>query len=115
MIPPQLHISFAESFSAGMFPIKTVGAPTIQGAVVTGMHGMGVKTPNAAAVAAATMGFAIDWHMPNGRMLTIGLLSMMLAHGVIPITRLAGNTDNTLGATPKLHWTIPAMTACIPI
>lgn len=45
----------------------TVGEPGIQGAVVTGMQGIGVKTPNAAAVAEATVGFAGDEHMPKGR------------------------------------------------
>jgi hypothetical protein len=37
------------------------------------MHGIGVSTPMAAAVAAATAGFAGDMHMPNGMMLTMGL------------------------------------------
>jgi hypothetical protein len=36
------------------------------------MQGIGVKTPSAAAVAAATVGFANDVHMPKGIMLTIG-------------------------------------------
>ncbi len=64
-----------ESFKAGIPPIMTVGAPTIHGAVVTGMQGIGVKAPQAAAVAEATVGFAIDWHTPKGMMLTMGLLS----------------------------------------
>jgi hypothetical protein len=115
MTPAQLHISFAESFSAGMFPIKTVGEPTTQGAAVTGMHGMGVRTPWAAAVAVTTVGFVGALHMPNGRMLTVGLLSMMFAHGVIPATRFAGKTANALGVAPKLHFSIPPMHAFIPI
>jgi hypothetical protein len=36
------------------------------------MHGIGVNTPMAAAVAAATAGFAGDMHMPNGVMFAIG-------------------------------------------
>jgi hypothetical protein len=56
--PPQLHISFDVLFSAGIFPIMTVGAPTAHGAAVFGMHGIGVSTPSAAAVAAATIGLA---------------------------------------------------------
>lgn len=52
---------------AGKGPMVTVGEPGIQGAVVTGIQGIGVKTPNAAAVAEATVGFARDVHMPKGR------------------------------------------------
>jgi hypothetical protein len=45
------------------------------------MHGMGVSTPRAAAVAEATSGFAIEEHMPKGIIFTIGTWSMMLASG----------------------------------
>src|SRR5579871_50962 len=89
--------------SAGMFPSKTVGAPGTQGAGVTGTHGMGVRTPNAAAVAAATVGFDGEEHIPNGATLTMGLPSMILAAGVPVSTRLAGSTTRLLGAAPKLH------------
>jgi hypothetical protein len=65
-------MSFEVLFKAGMLPIKTVGAPTIHGATVTGKQGMGVRTPIAAAVADATVGLAIDEHMPKGRMFTMG-------------------------------------------
>jgi hypothetical protein len=47
-------------FSAGIPPISTVGEPGAQGVVVAGMHGIGVSTPSAAAVAAATVGLAGD-------------------------------------------------------
>jgi hypothetical protein len=107
--PPQLHINVDESFNAGILPINTVGAPTIQGAVVTGMHGTGVKAPLAAAVAAATIGFDIELHWPNARMFTNGTLSIMFAAGVAPTTRLAGSTDNALGAVPKLHCSMAPM------
>ena len=86
MTPAQEHMSFDVLFRAGMLPIRTVGEPTIQGAGVTGIQGIGVRTPRAAAVAAATVGFARDWHKPNGMMFTIGLLSMTLARGVGPNT-----------------------------
>jgi hypothetical protein len=58
--PPQLHMSLEESFSAGLFFIITLAEPGAQGAVVNGIHGIGVSTPDAAAVAEATVGFAID-------------------------------------------------------
>ena len=41
-----------------MPPISTVGEPGIQGDAVAGTQGIGVNTPKAAAVAAATTGFA---------------------------------------------------------
>jgi len=101
--------------SAGMLAIKTVGEPGAHGAGITGTHGIGVSAPNAAAVAAATVGFAMDEHMPNGMMFTIGLLSMMLASGVAVSTLFAGKTASVLGAAPKLHCNIAPMQTCIPI
>jgi hypothetical protein len=101
--PAQLHISLEVLFSAGMPPMSTVGDPGAHGAAVTGTHGIGVSTPSAAAVAAATVGFAMELHMPNGMMFAMGLLSMMVAAGVPLSTLLAGSTTSEDGATPKLH------------
>ena len=67
-----MHINWDVLSSVGKLPSKTVGAPGTQGAGVFGMHGIGVSTPSAAAVAAATTGFAGDMHMPKGIILTIG-------------------------------------------
>jgi hypothetical protein len=104
MTPPQAHINLQLLSNAGILPSITVGAPGIQGAGVTGMQGIGVSTPNAAAVAAATVGFANEVHIPNGKILTMGLLSIIFAAGMLLVrVRLAGKTVNTLGATPKLH------------
>lgn len=64
--PPHIHIRVDILFSAGIFPSKTVGEPTIHGATVTGMQGIGVRTPSAAAVAAATIGFEGVIQTPNG-------------------------------------------------
>ncbi len=72
MVPAQMHIRVDESFSEGMFASSTVGAPTIQGAGVLGMHGMGVSTPIADAVAAATCGFDGVVQMPKVGILAIG-------------------------------------------
>src|SRR5437764_12666195 len=101
--PPQAHISLELLLSAGILPSMTVGEPVTQGAGVTGTHGMGVSTPRAAVVAAATAGFDGELHMPKGMMFTSGLLSMMLASGVPVSTRFCGSTTRELGATPKLH------------
>ena len=83
----------------------------IHGAGVTGTHGMGVSTPNAAAVADATTGFAIDLHRPKGTMFTIGLLSRMLpAGGPCAMTRLMGSTFRGEGVSPMLHLSIEPLT-----
>src|SRR6202046_4001584 len=113
MTPPQIHISCETLSSEGKFPNSTVGAPATQGAGVAGMQGMGVSTPRAAAVAAATVGLAIDVHIPKGMILTIGIWSMMFASGTMfVITLLVGNTTSELGATPKLHCIIAPIQTC---
>ena len=86
--------------------------PGIHGAAITGTQGIGVSTPMAAAVADATVGLAIDWHIPNGMMFAIGLLSMMFAIGLFcTFGRVGSTTINDDGAIPKLHCSIaPAQT-----
>jgi len=73
MTPAHMHMFVDVLSSVGMLPSITVGAPGTQGATVAGMHGMGVRTPMAATVAAATIGFAGDMHMPNGMIFTMGM------------------------------------------
>src|SRR5471032_3469604 len=108
-----MHISLEALLSAGRLPSRTVGEPGIHGALVMGMQGMGTSTPMAAAVAAATTGLASEVHMPNGRMLTMGLLSMMLASGIAVITWLTGSTIKVPGARPNEHFNIaPEHTSC---
>ena len=70
--PPQLQLHWQVLLSAGISPTMTVCDPGAHGAAVTGTHGMGVRTPMAAAVAAMTLGFAGDMHMPNGAIFTMG-------------------------------------------
>src|ERR1700733_14288304 len=108
-----MHISCETLSSEGKFPSKTVGAPATHGAGVAGMQGMGVSTPRAAAVAAATVGLAIDVHIPKGMILTIGIWSMMFASGtMLVITLLVGSTTSELGANPKLHCIIAPIQTC---
>ena len=102
--PPQLHMSFDELFNVGIFPKSTFGLPGTHGAMVMGIHGMGVKTPNAAAVAAATIGFAILMQVPNGKIFIKGLLSIMLAAGIGVKTRFVGKTTKLDGAAPNVHF-----------
>jgi hypothetical protein len=82
MQPPQAHINLLSLLSAGMLPINIVGLPTIHGANANGIHGAGVKTPNAAAVAVITSGFIILVHIPKGRTLSIETLSTIFAAGI---------------------------------
>lgn len=95
----QLH--WEESVRAACPPIWTVAEPGDHGAEVTGTQGIGVKTPNAAAVAAATVGLEIELHMPKGRILRIGLLSITVASGMVVTALFNGSTFNIDGATPK--------------
>jgi hypothetical protein len=92
-----------ELFKAGMLDTSTVGEPGAHGAAVTGVQGMGVRTPKAAAVAEATAGLAMELHMPKGIMFTNGLLSIILAIGMAVRTRLTGSTLSMPGASPNEH------------
>jgi hypothetical protein len=104
MTPAHMHIKVQVLSSEGLWPSVTVTAPGVHGAVVTGMHGIGVSTPNAADVADATAGLARLMHMPNGMMLIIGLKSMIVAAGwLLVFTRSSGSTVSVDGAMPKLH------------
>lgn len=99
---------------AGMLAINTVGTPGIQGAGITGVHGIGVKTPRAAAVAAITVGLAILIHIPKGGMFTNGLLSMMVADGkLLAVTLPVGSTLRTLGATPNVQVSAAPVVTCM--
>jgi len=72
MTPPQVHMHVEVLFKAGILAMRTVGDPGVHGATTAGMHGMGVKTPNAAAVAAATVGFVGLIPAPKGMIFTMG-------------------------------------------
>jgi predicted DNA repair protein MutK len=116
MTPAHMHMQVETLSSAGISPIVTVAAPGVHGVVVAGMHGCGVNTPNAAAVAAATCGFAGLMHMPNEAMFAIGAKSMMFAAGIFEqFTRFAGNTVSVEGATPKLQVRTAPETTCTGI
>src|SRR5580704_7119349 len=98
-----------------MLSSSTVGEPTTQGAVVIGTQGIGVSTPSAAAVAAATMGLARLWHIAKGGTFIMGLLSMMFAAGEPVSVRCSGSTTSELGAAPKLHVIIAPAHTCMPM
>lgn len=85
--------------------MSRVGEPGIHGAAMAGTQGIGVSTPIAAAVAAATVGLARELHMPKGSMFTMGLLSITfaIAMEVEIAVVLDGSTINVDGADPKVH------------
>jgi len=113
MTPPKEHMSLQLLFTAGMFPTRIVGTPGTQGPAGTGVQGIGVNTPSAAAVAEATAGLAMLVHTPKGRMFTKGIVSMMFATGVEVSTRFVGSTTSDEGAAPKEHWSIAPIQARI--
>ena len=58
-------------------------------------------------VADATVGFDIDWHIPNGIIFVIGIMSIIVAISMFPHFGLSGMmTISDDGAMPKLHWSI---------
>ncbi len=114
--PAQLHIKVDELLRAGILATMAVGEPTIHGAVVMGMQGIGVNTPKAAAVAAATMGLAMDMHEPKGATFIMGLLSMMFAPGILlAMVLFRGRTFKVPGAIPKEHIIMAPLVTNIPM
>ena len=71
--PPHIQLHVQLLSNAGILAIMVLDAPGVHGATVAGTQGIGVNTPNAAAVAAATSGFEGDEHIPKVGMLTRGL------------------------------------------
>jgi len=110
--PPQLHIAVDASVNAGFPPTVVVGWPGVHGAAVAGMQGIGVRTPSAAEVAAATCGLESDMHTPNGGMFIIGLLSMIVAIGMFAAVTVPGVASRLEGAAPNEHFIMqPVLTA----
>ncbi len=115
---PKTQASTEVLFNAGILPNNTVGAPTIHGAGVAGTQGTGVGTPKAAAVADTKAGLVGDMHIPNGMMLTMGLLSMILAAGwLLVITLFCGRTTSVLipGGTANMHFNTAPLQTCMGI
>lgn len=110
--PAQVHISLEVVFRAGVPPTITVGEPGAHGAVVTGIQGIGVSTPDAADVADATVGLARLVHIPKGAMFTIGALSIIVAANILFafVSFPFGSTLRALGVTPNEHCIIAPIT-----
>ncbi len=101
--PANPHGAIDPASRAGGPPIVTVGQPGTQ-AEVTGVQGIGVNTPRAAAVAAATAGFAKLMHTPKGITSAKGIADVILPAGIEhPVVMAIGSTSNEDGAAPIVH------------
>lgn len=112
-MPPYAHIHFASDVSTCAPPISTFDGE-IHVPVMLGTQGIGVSTPSAAAVAEATVGFASEVQFPNGAILTIGAVSVMVATGIPPARPFCCEVTaaSEPGAKPKVHWSdAPAVTS----
>jgi hypothetical protein len=99
-----MHMHVSEASKHGPIGDIIFGFDEIHGAVVAGIHGIGVSTPSAAAVAAATVGFEGDEHIPNDAMLSSGTKSMIVATGSPQINiGTFGGTTSGHGVIPKEH------------
>jgi hypothetical protein len=99
--PAHAHEHVDAAVTTGWPPTSTFGEPGVQGPRMTGAHGIGVSTPSAAAVAAATAGFAGERHIPNVGTFSSGTESVIAAAGrEQPRTRASGSTTSALGAAP---------------
>lgn len=107
MTPPQRQLQTEELVKALKLLILVFKAPGVQGVTVAGIQGIGVNTPRAAVVAAATVGLARDVHIPKGSILAIGIKSIMVA-----ANRPLAFTGSPLGITIKELGTLPKGTHC---
>ena len=80
--PPYMHIHVHSLDRHGLPPANLEALLPGIHAVVAGMQGCGVSTPSAAAVAAATIGFAGFLHIPIVGMFTSGAASWIVATGL---------------------------------
>lgn len=105
MVPAQVHMHLESAVSAGTPFSVTRLEPGDHGPVVAGTQGCGVSVPMAAEVAAATCGFASDWHIPKGPILVMGTVSAIVAAGFSSASEpTVGSTASETGAMPWLHF-----------
>lgn len=101
IVPPKEHMHVLSSLSAGRPPSRIVLVPGAQGAATIGVHACGVRTPEAAAVAEATAGLAIELHMPKPLIFLYGTQSMMEATHCSMEIMAQGGTNKVQGTVPK--------------
>lgn len=116
MVPLQAHEQVDCEVRAVCSAMVTPSAPLDHGLTTTGVHGAGVSAPMAAAVAAATAGFASVLQAPKGAMFTIGRKSATVAAGKSSASALlAGSVVSVDGATPSLHRSVAPCTTSFAI
>jgi hypothetical protein len=102
-----MHINIESMFIIGIDPAITVGLPGIHGVTVTGRHGIDSTAPKLAILAAISSGLAGLTHIANGVILTIGILSTIVATGMLHATTLrVGKIFKGAGAKPNTHLNI---------
>ena len=108
--PKYLHIHVLPNVRHGCPPTSTVNCAGIHAAVI-GVHGWGVSTPSAAAVAEATAGFVSVVHIPNGPMFTNGAPSPTTHAGTPPMSVVKLDVPlRTLGIVPNEQIVVPPVT-----
>lgn len=108
---PSAQVSFASLVNIGLPSINIVAFVTDQTPIGTKLHGWGVNTPIAAAVAAATCGFVMEEHIPKGGK----VVSVMVAMG-FELPRQPGlATAKQAGVVPNGQLTLAPLTTATPI
>ena len=102
--PAYAHMPLQSEARQGLPPMRTLGLVGIHAPAGCGIQGCGVRTPRAAAVAAATWGLASDVHSPKGPTFTSAEKSEMVPQGLPPAKTLAlVVTLRGAGAVPMVH------------
>ena len=108
--PAHIHMALQLLSNVGNPPVNTAVLPVIQGVTVMGMQGIGVRTPSAAAVAAATMGLAMLEHIPKVGISAMGVKFIIVPTWVIAVTMAMGVAFSVAGAAPKVQLIIAPVT-----
>jgi hypothetical protein len=103
IIPHHEHMHRSPLQMTGPAVPRVVGFDDIQGTDTAGTQGAGVKTPEAAAVAAITAGLVGALHTPKGAILTIGKQSDDVAIGRPQANREPVGTVRVAGICPNVH------------
>ena len=102
--PAYAHMPLQSEARQGLPPMRTLGLVGIHAPAGCGIQVCGVRTPRAAAVAAATWGLASDVHSPKGPTFTSAEKSEMVPQGLPPAKTLAlVVTLRGAGAVPMVH------------
>lgn len=114
MLPAYAQVMEAPTARQGFPPIFTA-LPGVHNPMGLGTQGCGVKTPNAAEVAEATMGFTREVHIPQVPTLLMGATSCTVAMGFPPALQVSCDvTFNTPVPTPIVHIIVAPLTTVLP-